>query len=63
MANLIAWLLVLIFCGGFWGVVIYFSADILFGISLPAFKAFGLGAMFFVFLLGLRALLKVLFEE
>lgn len=63
MVKLIAWLLLMVICSGFWGMVIYFSADILFETSLPALKAFGLGTAFYVFLVGFRTVLKICFDD
>lgn len=60
---LIAWLILITICGGFWGLVIYFSADILFGISLPALKAFGLGTIFYFCLVGFKTSFETAFEK
>lgn len=63
MIKLTSWLILITICGGFWSVVIYFAADVYLGISLPTFKAFGLGVVFFFFLVGLKESLKVVFEK
>ncbi len=63
MVQLFAWLILMIICSGFWGVVIYFATDIIFEVPLTAFKCFGLGTVFYFFLVGLRESLKMAFEK